>query len=56
MAEEEELVPRTPRPVLIRNCAVLVGESLLPDPSFPVGVFETQDSGGEPVAVAIIVI
>ena len=56
MAEDEEAVPRTPRPVLLRNCTVLVGDSLLPDPSFPVGSFETQDSSGEPVAVALIVI
>ena len=58
MAEEEveEPVPRTPRPVLIRNCTVLVGEQQVPDEQYPVGNFETLGAEGGEVSVAIIAI
>ena len=55
--EEEEEVPETPQPVVLRQCTLITGDPKEVDPDFPIGLFEVPV--GEPPEIhtsAIILI
>lgn len=58
MIQPEVDVAPVPRPLQLRQCLALVGERLVPDVDYPVGVYEVidQDSGEVSLRVALIAI
>lgn len=54
--QEEELVPETPRPLVLRQCMIVASDSQDIDDNFPVCLFEVVEDGDISRSVAIVLI
>eukprot|EP00438_Fugacium_kawagutii_P014589 Skav231488 [mRNA] locus=scaffold820:416816:419018:+ [translate_table: standard] len=54
---EEEIDAAAPRPVQLRQCTVIEGETKTVDPAYPVGILElSTEAGADPVSVSLIAV